>query len=83
MRRNIPFSTAPGVARPPPTPAWTAAALHDKAVSVLGSAANADAWMRHPLMALDGTRPMDLLATDAGRAEVGTLLVQLEYCVYV
>lgn len=62
---------------------WTLADVQAKAVDVLGSPANAASWLRHPAMALDGDIPADLLVTPEGRAEVGTLLLQLEYGVYV
>lgn len=51
--------------------------------SVFGTAAAARAWLNAPAMALDQRRPIDCLRDKEGEEAVRTLLVQLEYGVFV
>jgi putative toxin-antitoxin system antitoxin component (TIGR02293 family) len=57
--------------------------LWEIARRVFGSDAAAKEWFALPAIALDRQVPEDLLATEPGRKLVHTLLVQLDYCVYV
>lgn len=57
--------------------------VQELARRVFGSDAAAKEWLALPAMALDGQVPEDLLATEPGRELVHTLLVRLDYCVYV
>lgn len=61
----------------------SAAEFRRQAVNVLGSKELAMGWLRTPAMALNQQRPMDLLGTEVGRQTVSTLLVQLEFGVYL
>ncbi len=61
---------------------WKFAEILGRATDLLGSQAQAEAWLERPAMALDQRKPIDLLSTPAG---VGTLedhLTRLEYGVY-
>lgn len=53
------------------------------AESVLGSSAEAEEWLDKPALALDGYKPMALIATRAGAELVKDLLVRLDYGVSV
>lgn len=53
------------------------------AESVLGSSAEAEQWLDKPALALDGYKPMALIATRAGAELVKDLLVRLDYGVSV
>jgi putative toxin-antitoxin system antitoxin component (TIGR02293 family) len=55
------------------------AALAEK---VFGNQADAEAWLVAPAMALDGKKPIDLIATRAGAALVKDQLIRLDYGVY-
>ena len=54
-----------------------------EAVEVFGSENSAKNWLGEPARALDHRRPCEVMQTKAGRQDVLTLLVQLEYCVYI
>lgn len=54
-----------------------------KARSVFGTAAAARAWLSAPAMALNQQRPIDCLRDPEGRETVRTLLLQLEFGVFV
>lgn len=54
-----------------------------RARSVFGTSAAARAWLNTPAMALDQRRPIDCLRDESGEDMVRTLLVQLEYGVFV
>jgi putative toxin-antitoxin system antitoxin component (TIGR02293 family) len=47
--------------------------------AVLGSRANAWAWLREPNLALDRARPVDLLKSEIGARVVEETLVRLEH----
>lgn len=49
------------------------------ASAVFGSRSRGKAWMRLPALALDGRRPIDLLSTSAGTAQVLDLLTRIEH----
>lgn len=57
--------------------AWT-----NRAARVFGSRDEAAHWLNTPSMALNQTRPIDLLAKATGRQTVENLLIQLEHGVY-
>lgn len=61
---------------------WNFARLLAKAAAVLGSQAEAEAWMLQPALGLEGRRPIDLLATAAGSDLVREYLERLDYGVY-
>lgn len=61
---------------------WKFAELLAIATETFGSQKDAEVWMQSPVMALDGARPIDLLATAAGTEMVETHLQRLEYGVY-
>ena len=53
------------------------------AESVLGSSAEAEDWLNKPALALDGYKPMELIATRSGAELVKELLIRLDYGVTV
>ncbi|RYE44022.1 MAG: DUF2384 domain-containing protein [Hyphomicrobiales bacterium] len=53
------------------------------AQELLGSREAAERWLAEPAMALDGLRPLDLMATHEGRERLKALINQLEHGVYV
>jgi len=53
-----------------------------KATEVFGSQQKAEDWLQRPAMGLDDRRPIELLATPAGRELVEDFLTRLEYGVY-
>jgi putative toxin-antitoxin system antitoxin component (TIGR02293 family) len=59
------------------------AEIYEKAAYTLGSQEAMIDWLRSPAMALDNRRPFDLMNTLEGLNEVDTLLIQMEYGVYV
>jgi putative toxin-antitoxin system antitoxin component (TIGR02293 family) len=61
---------------------WKFAEILAKATSVLGSRGAAEEWLERPAMALDGHRPIDLLATTPGVEIVEDHLERMEYGVY-
>ncbi|MDX2308235.1 MAG: antitoxin Xre/MbcA/ParS toxin-binding domain-containing protein [Hyphomicrobium sp.] len=61
---------------------WSFASALAQATTVFGSQRAAEEWLQRPALALDGKRPLDLLATPAGAALVETHLRRLEYGVY-
>ena len=62
---------------------WKFAEVLDKAIRVFGAQAAAESWMEQPAIGLGQRRPIDLMASPAGVEMVETLLMQLEYGVYV
>jgi len=56
--------------------------LLNRAVSVMGSDAAAQAWLTSEQRALDFARPLDLLTTGPGRLAVEDLLGRIEYGVH-
>jgi len=52
------------------------------AIEVLESEAAATAWLRSPVRALGGRRPLELLTTDIGTSLVDDALVRLDHGVY-
>ena len=52
------------------------------AENVLGSDKEAQAWLLRPAIALENSRPIDLLTTPPGIAAVKTLLQRIDYGVY-
>ncbi|MDI1269255.1 MAG: MbcA/ParS/Xre antitoxin family protein [Polaromonas sp.] len=53
------------------------------AVEELGSIAAAEQWLMAPAMGLDQRRPVDLMQTIDGIAQVAQLLLRMRYGVYV
>jgi putative toxin-antitoxin system antitoxin component (TIGR02293 family) len=53
-----------------------------RAAEVLGSDERAGAWLRAPVHALGGVRPLDLLDTDLGAQQVEQVLGRIEHGVY-
>jgi putative toxin-antitoxin system antitoxin component (TIGR02293 family) len=53
-----------------------------RAEEVLGSRERAGAWLRGPVRALGGARPLDLLDTDLGAQQVEQVLGRIEHGVY-
>jgi putative toxin-antitoxin system antitoxin component (TIGR02293 family) len=53
-----------------------------EATELLGSREKAGNWLRHPLRALGGTRPLEMLTTEPGYAEVRCVLGRLEWGVW-
>jgi putative toxin-antitoxin system antitoxin component (TIGR02293 family) len=49
---------------------------------VLGSKELAEHWMQEPAIGLDGRRPIDVIATDAGRQLVEEYLGRIEFGAY-
>jgi putative toxin-antitoxin system antitoxin component (TIGR02293 family) len=52
------------------------------AEDVLGSRERAGGWLRGPVRALGGVRPLDLLDTDLGAQQVERILGRIEHGVY-
>ncbi len=61
---------------------WQFAEILARAISVLGSRQEAEAWMLEPAIALERRRPLDLIPTSEGRRMVEELLERMEYGVY-
>lgn len=61
---------------------WSFARFLTKATSVFGSQEEAEKWMIQPAMGLDRRRPIDLLATSAGREVAEDFLGRIHYGVY-
>jgi putative toxin-antitoxin system antitoxin component (TIGR02293 family) len=53
-----------------------------RAEEVLGSSERAGAWLRGPVRALGGVRPLDLLDTDLGAQQVEQVLGRIEHGVH-
>jgi putative toxin-antitoxin system antitoxin component (TIGR02293 family) len=49
---------------------------------VLGSDDELNEWLHHPVFALDGKKPIELLKTESGRRRVEEVLHQIEYGIY-
>ena len=62
--------------------AWMFAEVLAKATQVLGSQAEAEAWLDRPAMALEQAKPLELMETLTGTEMVRTLLTRIEYGVY-
>ena len=62
---------------------WKFAEILARATSVLGSQEAAEQWLGQPARALEGRRPIELLATQTGTQLVEDLLEQMDYGVYV
>jgi putative toxin-antitoxin system antitoxin component (TIGR02293 family) len=62
--------------------AWQFAEILARATDLFGSQEEAERWLDRPAMALDGRRPIELLATPAGVGLVTDHLKRLEYGVY-
>ncbi len=62
--------------------AWKFAEILARATAVFGTQTEAEGWLDRAALALDGRRPIDLLATPAGVEMVEDLLTRLEYGVY-
>jgi putative toxin-antitoxin system antitoxin component (TIGR02293 family) len=61
---------------------WQLAEVLAQASAVLGSRVDAERWMAHPALGLDGARPIDLLRTLQGTELVTEFLGRLEHGVY-
>ena len=61
---------------------WKFAEILGRATDLLGSQAEAEAWLERPAMALDLRRPIDLLSTPAGVETLEQHLTRLKYGVY-
>jgi uncharacterized protein (DUF2384 family) len=53
-----------------------------RATEVLGSRVAAERWMRRPITALGGRKPVSLIATEAGRKAISTILGRIKHGVY-
>src|SRR5580704_8019055 len=58
---------------------WKFAEILGRATELLGSQAEAEAWLDRPAMALDQRKPIDLLSTPAGVETVEDHLTRIEY----
>lgn len=54
-----------------------------KATELFGSQQEAEEWLQRPAMSLDHRRPIELLATQAGRELVEDFLTRLKFGAYV
>lgn len=61
---------------------WQLAEILAQASTVMGGREAAERWMAHPVMGLDGARPIDLLRTLQGAELVTEFLGRLEHGVY-
>jgi putative toxin-antitoxin system antitoxin component (TIGR02293 family) len=61
---------------------WKFAEVLAQATEVFGSRSEAEKWLEQPVMALEGRKPIDLLATSVGVELVENHLTRLEYGVY-
>lgn len=61
---------------------WKFAEILAQATEVFGSRSEAEKWLEQPAMALEGRKPIDLLATSVGVELVEHHLTRLEYGVY-
>ena len=61
---------------------WKFAEILAKASEIFGGQGPAEQWLERRAIGLDGRRPIDLLATQAGVDLVETLLGRIEYGVY-
>ena len=61
---------------------WKFAEVLNRACEVFSTQEAAEDWMRRPALALDGRRPVDLLATQAGVEAVEELIGRLKYGVF-
>ncbi|WP_116134074.1 antitoxin Xre/MbcA/ParS toxin-binding domain-containing protein [Tropicimonas sp. IMCC34043] len=61
---------------------WRFAEILGHAIEVMGSKAEAEAWMNRPAIGLENRKPVDLLATSAGAEAVDEYLTRIEYGVY-
>lgn len=61
---------------------WKFAEILTKASEIFGGQGPAEQWLERRALGLDGRRPIDLLATQAGVDMVETLLGRIEYGVY-
>ena len=53
--------------------------ISDLADRVFGSHEKAQRWLRSEIIALDGARPIDLLATEIGAYEIEQELIRIDY----
>jgi putative toxin-antitoxin system antitoxin component (TIGR02293 family) len=61
---------------------WKFAEILGRATELLGTQAEAEAWLERPAMALEQRKPIDLLSTPAGIEAIEDHLTRLEYGVY-
>ena len=79
----MPILQNPGSRQPiSPAPA-SLIEIESLAESVLGSRAEAQDWLNKPALALDGFKPMVLIATPSGAELVKQHLIRLDYGVTV
>lgn len=62
---------------------WKFAEILARATPVFGSQDAAEKWLSEPARALEGKKPIELLATQPGTQLVEDLLQQIDYGVYV
>jgi len=62
---------------------WKFAEIVARATPVFGSREAAEKWLSEPARALEGKKPIELLATQPGTQLVEDLLQQIDYGVYV
>ena len=60
----------------------TVALVYAKCLDIFGTRENSVAWLKHPSLALQNTKPLDYLDTNAGAEIVMNLLGRIEYGVY-
>ena len=57
--------------------------IYKKAVDVLGNEGSAENWLSQPARGLNYHIPSEVMQSMKGEQEVYSLLLQLEYCVYI
>lgn len=62
---------------------WQFAEIYARAIDVLGTEELADRWLQSPAIALNGRRPLELMATVQGAELVADTLDQLDRGVYL
>jgi putative toxin-antitoxin system antitoxin component (TIGR02293 family) len=55
------------------------ARIADLATQMIGDAKKAHRWLRHPVPALNGATPLDMLKSEAGTAQVEQVLYNIAY----
>ncbi|HUF57794.1 MAG TPA: antitoxin Xre/MbcA/ParS toxin-binding domain-containing protein [Thermohalobaculum sp.] len=75
-------AAAKALSREQSSRAWKFAEILGRVTEILGSRAEAEAWLQRPAMALDQRRPIDLLSTQAGVEAVEDHLTRMEYGVF-
>ena len=61
---------------------WRFAEILAQATRVFGSQVEAERWLSHPAIGLEGRKPIELLTTHPGARLVAQYLTRIEYGVY-